>query len=141
MEQNHLQANHLVEWAARLHIRLTDYINRNYKSLCRGLLIYQIWCRNISRRAAERAEAEASPVAKPSPCTRPERKRSERSQSDAYDSNPAASFLDKSGICNFCADELVHLIPSSASILETPPQCAFVFERNCWHRRQYPYPP
>ena len=37
-------------------------------------MIYQIWCRNISRRAAERAEAEASPVAKPSPCTRPERK-------------------------------------------------------------------
>ena len=39
------------------------------------------------------------------------------------------------------ADELVHLIPSGASILETPPQCAFVFERNCWHRRQYPCPP
>ena len=39
------------------------------------------------------------------------------------------------------ADELIHLIPSGASILETPPQCAFVFERNCWHRRQYPYPP
>jgi hypothetical protein len=39
------------------------------------------------------------------------------------------------------ADELVHLIPSGASILETPPQCAFVFERNCWHRRQYPYSP
>ena len=30
--------------------------NRNYKSLCRGLLIYQIGCRNISRRAAESAK-------------------------------------------------------------------------------------
>ena len=27
---------------------------RNYKSLCRGLLIYQIGCRNISRKAARR---------------------------------------------------------------------------------------
>ena len=39
-------------------------------------------------------------------------KHSERSQSDAYNSNPAANFLDKSGICNFCNRNLRPLLYS-----------------------------